>query len=351
MARFGLTVSLFILVAFFQLPSSFCQLLDIGPDTAVSVPGAGHDYVQMLSETVDPSSGATSVRIAVPVPPGRALTLPFSFDYDSNGLFYVSGSKPSYQATTGYLFSGGWSYSVPIMGYKFGKTQHTNHLGQIWWCQWASNYSFRDPSGGRHSLGLYWNPINQGQGNKGGCGSSVTSAAGVSLQSNIVDGFPANQPALIASADGTTYSFVGSPAELGGTPETNNFVASLVEDRNGNQVGITDLGSGSFSVTDSAGRPALSSSGFGVSGNTVTVSGLGASYVITWGSVSYNWNPGWTLISGTGCYSAPAPQGSMTVITAIQLPNGKKYLFSYDPTYGLVSKVTYPSGGWVSYMT
>ena len=37
------------------------------------------------------------------------------------------------------------------------------------------------------------------------------------------------------------------------------------------------------------------------------------------------------------------------MITAIELPNGQSYSFTYDATYGMVNKVTYPSGGYVTY--
>src|SRR5206468_2242118 len=31
-------------------------------------------------------------------------------------------------------------------------------------------------------------------------------------------------------------------------------------------------------------------------------------------------------------------------------PNGKSFSFSYDPTYGLLSKVKYPTGGYIRYV-
>src|SRR5712691_322225 len=50
------------------------------------------------------------------------------------------------------------------------------------------------------------------------------------------------------------------------------------EDRNGNKVTATDLGNGAFNLTDTLGRTAISSSGFGATGNTVGVSGPGQPY-------------------------------------------------------------------------
>ena len=39
-----------------------------------------------------------------------------------------------------------------------------------------------------------------------------------------------------------------------------------------------------------------------------------------------------------------------TVISSIQLPNGQSYQFQYDGTYGFVSKIIYPFGGYVRYV-
>ncbi len=85
-------------------------------DQSRPIPGAGHHYIHQLAETVDPANGSLSLRLAVPVPPGRKLTLPFSFDYDSN--IYVAGASggSGYEAATATpISSGGWSYSVPTL--------------------------------------------------------------------------------------------------------------------------------------------------------------------------------------------------------------------------------------------
>ena len=87
--------------------------------TSTPVPGAGHDYLGDLNETVNPVNGSLSIRINTPMPPGRAVTLPFSFAYDSNGVNYVttdlSGNfvwKTPLQTVNSLL---GWSNSVPVV--------------------------------------------------------------------------------------------------------------------------------------------------------------------------------------------------------------------------------------------
>src|SRR5262249_30736816 len=40
---------------------------------------------------------------------------------------------------------------------------------------------------------------------------------------------------------------------------------------------------------------------------------------------------------------------SLNVITAVTLPNNKRYTFQYDPVYGLLRQITYPTGAWIKY--
>ena len=47
--------------------------------------------------------------------------------------------------------------------------------------------------------------------------------------------------------------------------------------------------------------------------------------------------------------SVPPGLGNGVQVTAINLPNGQQYQFHYDPSSGLLDKITYPSGGTVSY--
>src|SRR6266581_1279772 len=84
------------------LPSrNACAQIPSAGDTT-STPAAGaHDYFHSPVETVNPANGSTSIRIAVRMPEGRQLTVPFSFAYDSNGAFYIgpppTGGAPRYE--------------------------------------------------------------------------------------------------------------------------------------------------------------------------------------------------------------------------------------------------------------
>jgi hypothetical protein len=78
------------------------QITNVTADQAPPTPGVGHDYIHLVNETVNPATGSVSIRISVPLPPGRDTTIPFSFGYDSNSAFHKSGPA-TYADNTGYL--------------------------------------------------------------------------------------------------------------------------------------------------------------------------------------------------------------------------------------------------------
>ena len=45
---------------------------NVDDTTSVPIPGAGHDYIKMLSETVNPANGSVSLRIQLPIPPNNS---------------------------------------------------------------------------------------------------------------------------------------------------------------------------------------------------------------------------------------------------------------------------------------
>ena len=127
-------------------PPGWGQVRNVTDDQATPTPGAGHDYIRMLTETVNPANGALSVRVQVPMPKGRGLAVPFAFAYDSNGVHYpVSGTG----GTVAWSNNGGWSYSVPQLTMVYGQRKSGNYT-----CAYYTDYVFQDASGSRHALGL-----------------------------------------------------------------------------------------------------------------------------------------------------------------------------------------------------
>lgn len=317
------------------------------------LPGSGHDYINLLSETVNPANGSLSLRLAFPVPPGRGVSLPFVVSYDSNGVHTLTPIPKNIRWLSFYNFlaQGGWSYSMPLLSNHLKTAPSPNFPTET--CHYNVDWTFDDPLGTRHALALAWIY------NSGLCngvanyqltgGDDVVSAALASQASKV--------PVKVASPDGTVYSFSNDCAHTNNNDSSSCVsLPDTVEDRNGNEETISDLSmsggaTGAFKVVDTMGRTAISSTGFGTSGNTIVLSGLGQPFTITWGTAISSFNVGSSqIIPDTYCATFPADSETQAVITAITLPNGQKFQFSYDTTWGLLNKIVYPSGAYVSYV-
>ncbi|MGH9489051.1 MAG: hypothetical protein ACRD17_00945 [Terriglobales bacterium] len=154
-------------------------------------------------------------------------------------------------------------------------------------------------------------------------------------------------PVTVTDADGTRYIF-NTPNKEAGVNGFSAELPDLVEDRNGNEIAVTDSGGGRLSLADTVGRTLLASSGFGAGGNTVQLSGQGAAYTLDWGTATSDFSVTANLEGGT-CTVPTTISGSQPVVTSITLPNGSAFTFAYDPTYGLLQKVTFPNGGYIRY--
>jgi hypothetical protein len=316
-------------VTFLLAVASHAQITDISNSTSVPIPGAGHNYIQLLSETVDPANGSLSLRLAVPVPHGRGLTIPFSVGYDSQGVFTVLpyASGPSLKGSSNdYLTNGGWSYTIPRLSIQ-QTTRQIQKQNVTFYCPIHSGFVFQNGSGDRHALGLVTEQVVDQCPTNG----QHLSVQGLAYEASATGFNPSMADQVqVSDPDGTTYSWQGTVSQanpgsclLDGTVGDCNtsYLTTLIEDRNGNQVAIHDLNNGAFTVTDTLDRSVLASSGFGHTGNTITVSGLDGNYSITWTSAPFNfssyWNrlqTGYCLVSGTYTF-----QGSNNVISAIRV--------------------------------
>jgi RHS repeat-associated protein len=333
--------------------SVLAQITSVNNSTSTPIEGAGHDYIKLLSETVDPVNGSTSLRLQLPIPPARGLSIPFAFSYDSNGVAFPTNSNVPGLSSWGYakvdagpgLVSAGWSYSVPMLTYLSLVQQVQN--GGITVCQTTTGFVLQDATGGRHSLNVAHilntstnctgYPLDQVEKDIGGDDYYQASLLFGTLPS-------------VTSAAGTNYSF---PAA--GVASSGDITAELptsIEDSNGNIVLFHTGSNSSFTETDTMGRPVVSTSGFGHTGDTVTVSGVASPFTLTWGNTTTNYtSPNYNVTPQTsGCDSfAPSPGTGPPVVTGISLPNLQQFKFAYDPTYGMLTQITYPSGGYVSY--
>jgi hypothetical protein len=126
-------------------------------------------------------------------------------------------------------------------------------------------------------------------------------------------------------------------------------------DTNGNSVTLP--GASFFgNSTDTLGRKAYtvsSTTNSDGSLNTTTYtingsSGTAQTYTLHWTEtpLNTNFNIGAEEINSTTYSPAPSTSG----ISEIDLPNGQKYTFRYEPNYGLLNSITLPDGGTIQYV-
>lgn len=350
----------FSVFALFARPM-WAQITNVTSDQAPPLPGVGHDYVKMLNETVNPANGAVSIRISTPVPGARGFKLPFAFGYDSNAALHLESSTMS--DNSGILSKNGWSYVLPALFFQEHEIEYTPQGGGGQsTCYFFNDYVFQDPSGTTHNLGLaVFQPNNTVNctylpGQQSEYGPTVLSGGDPWVQA-VTPGMGSSftYPSVtVSDASGTVYYFSNAYAQqaAGGWASLPDWI----EDRNGNKISIAG-GTSPIVIPDTVGRHAISISGFGTNGNTVTISGL-SPYTVDWGTTNFNWtfNAQTASDGGSGTCSSPGaglyhPSG-VPVISSIVLPNGKSYQFLYDLTSGsgLLQKVIYPSGGYVRYV-
>jgi RHS repeat-associated protein len=344
-----------IALILFLVPVCQAQITNVTDTTSTPVPGAGHNYLGILNEMVNPANGSVSVRFVTPVPPGRKLTVPFSFAYNSSGLTVVPSTSDIQWGWESSGYGSPLQYSVPTLSYS---TVIFPFQGGPAQCEVAYNYVFTDASGVPHPL--YLSIYGPHKGINIDCSTAyMPDGAPVTLATNggdgIVQGYTPEpgsnheftmQKVWVADADGTVVTFT-PPQQQGGW----TIVPDTIEDRNGNVVTInhTSPPTEFNSYTDTLGRTSVSISG--TNPQTISVSGV-SPYTANYGSVSAS---GLNLTIDQYSGSCPVPGGgggggSATVMTSLTLPNGKAYQFSYDPNSGYLSKIVYPTGGYVRYV-
>jgi hypothetical protein len=284
-------------------PACLAQLPPLNNTTSTPIPGAGHDYLNGPTETVNPANGSLSIRVPVIIPPSRGITLPFSFAYDSNGVNYL-GYSPGQGYGVRYWLTpslstnpwteGGWSDTLPTVSKSLiswtvtlpppGEADPSvSPLIRQVPCAALIDYLFQDASGNRHNLGLtnYSDPTKTGPCTtystywpKGFNAQIVLQGGEGPISATLTSGWDSGEPPSIVDGDGLSYVF---PESAG----SGSWIASKVSDRNGNYLTINSTSS-TFNYVDTAGRTVLNDSGFAVSPETLTVSGLGAPYTLTW---------------------------------------------------------------------
>jgi hypothetical protein len=314
------SVAVFVTITF--APIGWAQVMNTGNFEATPAPGRGHNYLGLLNETVNPSNGSVSVRFDVPTPTGRGVGLPFHFDYNSNGVIRVGAGAPGQAGIAGnadqtFAEQGGWRYGLPVLSTGVVNLPSKNPQYPNAVCPVNTGILLTDPTGSRHPTGL-------AIANQTECNAlSVTPVTVYSGGDRFYRVWTQNGaqtvqvPFYAADSSGTLYHF---PALLGFSGCAANGSAcgipDYVEDRNGNQVTLTQSNTSSgfpLTVKDTVGRtPLLSIPSFGTSGSTVTVAGLSGSFTVNWGTAGSNFPMGGD--NGGGLLIAPPllPSGPAT---------------------------------------
>jgi len=98
-------------IAILLLSTAHAQITNVTDVTSTPIPGAGHDYIHLLSETVNPANGSVSLRIQLPMAKGRGIQVPFYVGYDSNSVSFLESPTPGQLGwasnTTRYSGGGG----------------------------------------------------------------------------------------------------------------------------------------------------------------------------------------------------------------------------------------------------
>ena len=340
----------------FLLLATSSQAQTLSNSTSTPTPGVPRDYINLLNETVDPANGTVSLRVELPIPRGRGVSVPFSISYDSNLAHFLTATNAattwSSNTSKGLTLygNGGWAYFVPMLSWtsvpeNFHKAPPYNGI-----CTFAADYSFLDPSGAQHpfrSLTYF----NQQSNPCHGEANPWTASSDDFFLATFSKG-AAGGNLLVAGADGTTYTFLSVAA---GNAGAGTLRVSSVEDRNGNQENFAYSASPStaFTITDTLNRSVISASGFGITGDTISTSGLVNPFTLTWATATSNFSISSVQVHGPpsgSCWTPAGPSNTTdNVVTKLLLPNGQSYTFQYDSSYGQVNKIIYPSGGYVSY--
>jgi hypothetical protein len=122
MLRFVVRMSLFYsltvsLVSLIVVSTARAQVTAPADLAQRPIPGVGHDFINMLSETVNPADGSVNLEFKLPTPKDRGISLPFSLTYNSGALFHVFSYQPDFTTwwSNSAPFSGGWSTSLPLL--------------------------------------------------------------------------------------------------------------------------------------------------------------------------------------------------------------------------------------------
>ena len=271
---------------------------------------------------------------------GRGMAFTYDLVYDSSVWTPVTvGTTTTWQPTTNW----GWGASTQTQTGYFNVNIEVTDCGfyknNIWinegYIYYYSPWIYVDKYGTSHP---FTGETIQYAGRNGYCPGQNTS-----LNTVATDG-----SGYTIQATGGSATITARNGAISIPPINSGSGSGTKTDRNGNQISVNS--SGVF--TDTLGTTALTVSGTAPSPTTFTYiapSGANASYTMKYTTYTVQTN---FECSGVGDYSA----SNSPLVSEIDLPDGTKYLFTYETTYqhspnvtGRLASMTLPSGGVISY--
>jgi hypothetical protein len=338
---------------------------------------------------VDPISGQVNIKIPFETTPvgERGPKIPFSLSYNSAstltmqsgivgiaGIYYTnltSNFNQTFQWCTGpfnsfYGPAGPWNTSGPFMydnylsipnqEYSTGAGPDIND-GQG--CTIWGPYIYTDEGGESHDMNLLLTNAGGGSAYAPPCQFPLNNSGG-----SYGYGFPGSTLDGSAIETGTTNG-IGNAIYPDGTSFNG---VNMLEDTNGNESSrnLDSLGRTPFSTNIPIDYPGQIPVGTyyvtttGATGNTESYSVVFSAVPIGSFTMPHplsseiSQQETWCIngITYPEGYEAEqaSPGTTLPAVTSIARPDGTAYTFQYDPTYGTISQITFPDGGYVKFV-
>jgi RHS repeat-associated protein len=340
----GLTFALAIL-SFVLTPDAHAQYpgyLTNSNDTGLPSYGS---FISSNVDTVNLGTGGVTIRIPISSTTGRGTTYSQFLQYDSKYWNVIPNVQTG--GVNGPVVHYQW---VPDTFSGLWQARDTHSVGGLQWTETMfscdmppqggdagaemvymfgpatvrvqSNYIYTSPDGSKHQLPLrknvpvlfpgYCPNLNNGQLPE----NLVAQTDNGHVQVDITNVDPLYQTGVVITLPNGTHS---------------NSLGEI--DSNGN-------------ICCAAGRPAA---GGGVTDYTVTDSNGNVQHIhVDFTTIAVN--TAFPTTSYDSSHDVYQSSTGISVISKITLPNGLFYTFSYDPTFGEITKITLPTGGYVRYV-
>jgi hypothetical protein len=273
------------------------------PDPVVAaqapIPGSGHNYIGLATETVNPADGSLTFDLPLPLPPGRGLSFPYSIHYNSGLMYYLSAygySGSTFPALT-WVPTPQSSYpvSIPFLSFQaaienafYSQSGNEGQISTCHQCDWTTGFVFQGLDGVQYPLGrvgAHWSDAADATGGPPDTSCPYQPAVGGTVHGILVTPGTQDptkvygQPSMtLTDPSGTVYSFaafpIGQVSSFVPFAQTEILYPQTITDRNGNQLTLTYINQNETGYTDTLGRLVVSRTS-GQGGTTIGVSGFG----------------------------------------------------------------------------